>query len=228
MSTTWFRYTPSGLGQWRRKNGRTQESPDSIPHRPPLTQQERTEARERFGKRGTLSWTGHRSIAELEKDVLALETEDGVLTPAGRAIDESFTLMLGWADRMVHTTGISTSSAVSVAPLSSVADLIMRPSHDHVPQAVMLTSTSYLLLLRLLMPHLDPSRRSDLDAIAARMWRSSHDVEQLLSIDDGDLCPCDHPGDSWLNATREPTSPPITRSSARLRTRIGPRRRNRT
>ena len=170
---------------------------DSGPN-PPLTHEERAEAIALFGPRGTQNWTGHRRIADLVKDVLALETENGTLTSLGRLIDEGFRLMLGWADRMVHTTGISTTSSVSNSGGNpAIGDIVMGPSRDHVQQSLMLLGTSYAAILDLLLPRIAPDLVEVLHAVSARMWRSYRPVEQLTALSGDDLCPCDHPEGDW-------------------------------
>ena len=170
---------------------------DSAPN-PPLTHEERAEAIALFGPRGTQNWTGHRRIADLVRDVLALETENGTLTRLGRLIDEGFRLMLGWADRMVHTTGISTTTSVS-SPRddTDVGDIVMGPSRDHVQQSLMLLGASFAAILDLVLPRIAPDLVEVLHAVSARMWRSYRPVEQLSALSGDEPCPCDHPEGKW-------------------------------
>jgi hypothetical protein len=176
---------------------------DSAP-KPPLTAAERAEAKKLFGPRGTQNLTGHKTIAALVKDLLELETIDGALTQVGRVIDEGFRLMLGWADRMVHTTGISTTASLSTSTVNpDVGDLTFGPSRDNVEQALLLATTSYLTVLQVYFTHVAPDLLDALAETSCRMWRSHHDVIQLRTLKPDDPCPCDRPAGTWAQCHQQ-------------------------
>lgn len=170
---------------------------DSRPN-PPLSTAERAQTVEWFGKRGTRLWTSHQSIKEFVQELIKVETASGTPAATVATLQSVFDLMLGWADRMTHTTGISTMSDVQQA----IDDLeggyaTSGPSLAELQQAIMLAQTAYSLILDAVLPRVAPQLVDDLAAASSRAWRSHPDIERLTALKPTDRCICDRPQGSW-------------------------------
>jgi len=171
---------------------------DSSP-KPPLSATERAQAEKWFGKRGTGQWSGHKSLQEFVKAVVDSQIDDaGVMNSAGLWFSFAFTLMLGWADRMTHTTGIATwNSMLPVPDGAVVGEFSNGPSKHDLTQALMLGADAYTVVLDALLPLLNPSLVPDLEAAGARRWRSLKEIDRLTSMKPDDPCICDRPQGAW-------------------------------
>lgn len=170
---------------------------DSRPN-PPLSKTEREQAVEWFGKRGTRLWTSHQSIKDLVQELIAGETSSGTAAATVGALRSMFDLMLGWADRMTHTTGISTASGVQDAPDDlGAGQATTGPSLDEIQQAIMLTQMAFAMILDAVLPHMGPEMADRLTAATSRAWRSHPDIERLTTIGPTERCICDQPNGTW-------------------------------
>ncbi|MHB1572169.1 MAG: DUF5677 domain-containing protein [Solirubrobacteraceae bacterium] len=163
-----------------------------------LTRDERERAVELFGRRGSRLWSGHRTLEELVKENIA-EIADPFVK---RQYDATFNVVVGWANRMTHSTGLSTRAQRSENPFDpdhtdAVAVLITGPSRSQSFDALHSGSTHYLMV----MYALPDSIRSGLDArlrdAAGLSWRAWKHPSELVGLGDADPCPCDEPNTRW-------------------------------
>jgi Family of unknown function (DUF5677) len=165
----------------------------SAPARP-LTTDERAKAEALFGRRATAGWTGHKNIKELVNELADLEQAAG--STAGVFLRDAFTLMLGWADRMTHTTFISTRSS-GFAAESRTGEYSAGPSSNELFHALQLGGSSYAVLLSFFLPTFAPQLTDDLQAVDARYWRAWKDITLLAAVRGDDKCLCDRPSGTW-------------------------------
>lgn len=158
---------------------------------------------------------GAREHQGPEKELADLEQAAGN-NIAGLALRDSLALMLGWSDRMTHTTGISTrSSEIPVAAESKTDEYSTGQSPHELFHALQLGGTSYSLLLTFLLPTLVHQLMDELHAAQARQRRSWKDITRLAAVAGDDKCLCDRPTSTRTatsNGSSCPPSPPPHRN----------------
>ena len=163
-----------------------------------LTQEERERAVRLFGRRGTGYWSGHRQLEDLVDDNAAELTDQYEID----RFKATFSVLIGWANRMTHSTGLSTRSHRSENPNDPDSSdetlvVITGPSRHQVFDALQTTVTSYLLALYPVIEGSASTLMESLNEAAGLVWRAWKPPHVLQGLADDDPCPCDAPGTLW-------------------------------
>jgi hypothetical protein len=175
----------------------------SKPLVPRMTSEQRQDAIRLFGRRGSGYWSGHRELKALVDDEIAHLDDPGSI----EQLRAFFSVVIAWANRMTHSTGLSVRGHRSEDPNDPDASddtlvLITGPSRHQVFDALHGGAGAYFMALDAVVERLIPDAAVELRQAMGRLWRAWKDPLRLSNLSDDDDCPCDAQGTRWAECHR--------------------------